>query len=275
MPYTKSGVYYTLNKNSKFAQTQAPKRAVTRGSFAMGKGYPLNRPGGALPMPTETKYFDISFQQTLATAADWTGTEVPCTNYIQSDGTTVGNYTDSALIPSAIGAGYGQINGNKYYLKKLRVRGNIICSPGADQADVSIPQTIRLCLIEDTQPQGAQAQGENVFTDMGGAAQCNFSFLAMAAGSGGRFRIVKDKFIILQPAVAGTDAANTNSVNNTGTLFKFNVNFAKPRLVQLKANSAVPTVASLSNLNYFLLAHSSLATPAAIVTGCARAYFKD
>lgn len=275
MPYTKSGIYYSLNKNAKFAQTQAPKRAVTRGSFAQGRGMTLNTPGRAMPMPTETKYFDTSFSQTVASAADWTGTEVPCTNYIQSDGTTVGAYTDSALIPSAIGAGYGQINGNKYYLKNLRCKGILLGSAASDQADVVTGTSVRLILVQDMQPQGAQAQGESIFTDMGTAFQAQFSFLAMAAGSGGRFRILKDKLYMLQPATSATDAANTCSTVRSSTHFKFNVAFKKPIQVQLKANSATPTVASLSNQNFFLLAHTTTGTGVTTISGCARAYFQD
>jgi len=229
------------------------------------------------PMPTETKYFDTSFSQTAAVAADWTGTEVPCTNYIQSDGTTVGVYTDSALIPSAIGAGYGQVNGNKYYLKKLRLKGEVSSGVASDQADVPVPVSVRLVLVEDSQPQGTQAQGEQVFTDMGSATQNNYSFLAMAAGSGGRFRILKDKQYMLQPALASTDGASTASVVRTSLQFKFSVNFGKPIQVMLKANSATPTVASLSNRNYFLLLHSAAAgaSPAVAINGVARAYYQD
>jgi len=254
--------------------TRGPRREVTRGSYAVGRGATFNRPGAPAPMPVESKYFDTSFSQTVAVTADWVDTEVPCTNYIQSDGTTVGAYTSSALIPSAIGAGYGQINGNKYYLTKLRVRGLLNPAPAVDQADVSSPMLARVSLIMDTQPQGAQAQGESIFTDMGTSAQAGMSFLAMAAGSGGRFRVLKDKFYVLQPAVAGTDGASTNSVNNTGTFFKFNINFKRPLAVQLKANSSTPTVASLSNYNIFLLAHATTG-PAVTIVGTARAVYKD
>jgi len=216
-----------------------------------------------------------TFSQSSAFAGEWTGTEIPCTCYFQSDETSVGGYTDSALIPSAIGAGYGQINGNKYYLKALRVKGAVIPSVASDQADVPASISTRIILVLDTQPQGAQAQGENVFTDMGAAAQAQFSFLAMAAGSGGRFQILKDKLFMHNPATAGTDnaAASTLSTSRTSIHFKFNVNWKKVLAVQLKANSATPTVASLSNYNIFLLAHNSAGT--ASIVGCARAYYKD
>jgi len=224
-------------------------------------------------VPVETKYFDTSFQQTISTAADWTGTEVPCTNYIQSDGTTVGAYTDSALLPSAIGAGYGQINGNKYYLKGLRIKGIVQPNVLTDQADVAPTIFSRVTVVLDTQPQGAQAQGENVFTDMGGAQQSQMSFLAMAAGSGGRFQILKDKTMTHDAGSAATDGASTNSCARQGRAFKFNYKWKKPLAIQLKANSATPTVVSLSNCNIFILAH--ITTGTGVIYGCARAYYTD
>lgn len=227
-------------------------------------------------MPPETKYFDTTYTWSIASSADWTGTEVPMTSYIQSDGTTVGAYTDSALIPSAIGAGYGQVNGNKYFLKHLRVKGEVQPQIGADQADMPLPLTCRILLVHDTQPNGAQAQGEDVLTDLGSAAQCNYSFLAMGAGSGGRFRILKDKLVRLQPAAAGTDGASTNSVIRSGSTFQFSYRPKKPIQVVLKASSSTPTVASLSNNNIFMLAHVSLGTGGtASLIGASRCYYQD
>jgi len=225
--------------------------------------------------PTETKYFDASFQGNISTAADWTGSEVPCTNYIQSDGTTVGAYTDSALIPSAIGAGYGQVSGNTFFLKKLRVRGMLLPSVTADSADVLSAASVRLSLVLDLQPNGAQAQGEQVFSDMGGGNQCSFSFLAMGAGTGGRFRILKDKIFILQPGTAGTDGASTNSVTRYGAQFNFSVNWRKALRVILKANSSTPTVASLANCNIFLVCHGGLDAGVVSISGVSRAYYTD
>lgn len=224
-------------------------------------------------MPPETKYFDVAFAQTISTAADWTASEVPCTTYVNSDGTTVSGYTDSALLPTAIGAGYGQVNGNKYFIKHLRLRGEIVPSVSGDAADVQAMSVTRLILVHDTQPNGAQAQGEEVFTDMGTSAACNYSFQAMGAGNGGRFRILKDKYFRMQPAVAGTDGTNTNSVVKSGSTFSFSYRPKKPIQVILKANSAVPTVASLSNNNIFLLAHNDAGT--VVLNGCSRVYFQD
>lgn len=267
-----------MSKRSASYGGSSAKRVMRRAPAGTYKTYrqatatPYNRPSKNLP--AETKYFDTAFTGTVAAGADWTGTEIACENYIQSDGTTVGAYTSSALIPSAIGAGYGQVNGNKYFLKKLRIKGQVVPTVRSDQADVIAATGVRIILVQDMQPNGAQAQGEDIFTDMGTTFEAHYSFLAMAAGSGGRFRILKDKFYMMQPASAGTDGANTNSTANTGFIFKMNYNFNKPIQVQLKANSATPTTASLSNCNIFLLAHATAAI-SPVMNGCARAYYCD
>ena len=211
--------------------------------------------------------------QTIASAADWTGTEVPCTEYITSDGTTLSAYTNSALIPSAVGAGYGQVVGTKYALKALRVRGQLAAAVISDSADVVAPIYVVLALVQDTQPNGAQAQGEEVFTDMGSAAQCSHSFQAMGAGSGGRFKVLKRKMFVLQPGVAGTDGASTNSVAMQGQRFEFTHQWRKPLVTCIKGNSSTPTVASLSDNNIFLLAHASASI--AVINGVSRCYYAE
>lgn len=232
-----------------------------------------SRPAQAqvIPFTEETKYFDTSFSQTVSVAADWTGTEVPCTNFVQNDGVTVGAYTDSALIPSAIGAGFGQVVGSKFHLKKMRVRGEVRATAESDQADVPVASTVRVLLVQDTRPNGLQAQGEEVFLDMGTAIQNNYCFLSMGAGQGGRFRILKDFFCVLQPAAVGTDGTNTNSTVREAAQFAFTWKPKKALKVQLKASSATPAIASLSSANIFLLAHASN-SPVSI-QGCARAYY--
>lgn len=233
---------------------------------------PLSRRRTAVPQ--EIKYFDTSFSQAAGTNADWTSTTIACSNYIQSDGTTVGAYTDAALVPSAIGAGYGQVQGNKYYLKKIRIKGEVAPIVGSDQADVNNGLSVRLTLVHDTQPNGAQATGDLVFTDMGSAAQCNYSFIAMGAGAGGRFRILDDQLIVCNQVAAGTDGTATNSVVAGKVAWHMSYTPKKPIQFVLKANASTPAIASLSNNNIFLLAHS-VGGGGATIIGCARAYFCD
>jgi len=238
------------------------------------QGISYARSRSALMQP-ETKYFDTVQSFAVGGAGDWTGTEVTCASYIQSDGVTVGAYTDSALLPSAIGTSYGQVTGNKYMVKQLRIKGEISAAAISDAADMAANQTVRIVLVHDTQPNGAQAQGEEVFTDTGSARACNYSFLAMGAGSGGRFRILKDKTYIMNMSAAGTDGTNTNSLGYNGHLFRFSYKPKKPLQVVLKANSGVPTVASLSNNNIFMLAHMGSAAPVVTLNSVCRCYYVD
>lgn len=223
----------------------------------------------------EMKHFDTSFAFTVPGGADWTGTEVACSNYIQSDGTTVGAYTDSALIPSAVGAGYGQIQGSKYLLRGVSVRGEIIFGAVSDADDMYGMKSVRLVLVQDTMPQGAQAQGESVFPDMGTAPQCNYSYLALGSGTGGRFRILADRVFTHDNIVAGTDNTNKNSLGFQGKTFRFDWRPSRPVQVNIKANSSTPTVAALSDCNIFLLAHASGATPTVTLNGAARCSYQD
>lgn len=132
----------------------------------------------------ETKYFDVGIQTTVTTAGTtWADTEVFADNYVNSSGTPAA-YTDAALIPSAQGSGYGQINGNRYKLKKIRVRGNIYAAPLVDQNDAPYPVTARLLLIMDTQPNGTQAQGETIMQDFGAAGENIHAFKAVSSASG-------------------------------------------------------------------------------------------
>jgi len=258
------------SRSNSDARPGAAKKSRKSGKSA----YMRSRRSSASLSP-ETKYFDTTFSATIDSAADWATASVPMTSYIQSDGVTVGAYTDRALIPSAVGSGYGQVVGSKYLLKKLLVKGEIGCAAAADSSDAIGSRTVRCVLVEDTQPNGAQATGDLVFTDLGAANQCNHSFMAMGASGNGRFRILKDKTFILQPGAMGTDGVNTNSVVNQGALVKMSYNPKKAKAIRIKANSATPTIASLTDSNIFMLCHASLSTPAFVFTGAARAYYVD
>jgi len=146
----------------------------------------------------------------------------------------------------------------------------------ADTPDSPLdPVHVRVVLVQDTQPNGAQALGSSVFTDIGNSGQVNFSFLAMGAGGNGRFRILKDKTYVIQPAVI-TVLPNTNYATSfTGTKFSLGYKFNKPLAVRIATNSSTPTVASLTDNNIFMLAHASAALPEVSLTSAARAYYMD
>lgn len=241
---------------------QSAGKAAAAARRAVAKQLRMVRP--------ETKYFDTAIEgHSIATGADWSGTEVPCDVYVQSDGTTVGAYTDSALIPSATGTGYGQIVANKYMLKKIRIRGHVQASVATAAATASAARSYRIVLIMDTAPNGSQMQGEDIFTDLGGADPCNYSFRQMGQVNQ-RFRILRDKVIHSQATAAANDTtATTVSTAFERVPFDIVYTFKKPIEVHV-LNGSTPATSQLSNCNIFLLAHGN---GTGVITVASRAYY--
>jgi len=227
----------------------------------------------------ERKYFDVGINAAItAGGASWTGTEVPCANYVPSNGGNPAVYTDSSLIPSEQGSGYGQIVGQKYNLDKIRVKGFVSIPTLTDQADIPPGAVCRLVLVMDTQCNGTQAQGEAILQDVG-ALQENVNCFTKVGSASGRYRILKDKTVTLNVSAVGTDAANTNSCGFNIAQFKLSHRFAKPPLVQILANvgGGIPATSALINYNVFLLCYC--AGPAAVTTvsvlAASRCYYTD
>jgi len=232
------------------------------------------RPRSSYTASREHKWADFAFQGVVSAVADWTGTEVPCTGYIASDATTLTSYTSPSFLPAGRGVGYGQVVGSSYYLDKVRVRGSLSVGALADQADVVSPSVVRLVLVMDTRAEGVQAQGEDVFPDMGNQAQCNYSFQFMAKNAD-RFKILADKTITVQPAVAGTDGANTLSVSGQVRTWKMSHAFKKPPRVVVSGSDSSNGVAQLQNYNVFLLAHCDNTAHEPTLYACARVYYHE
>jgi len=248
-----------------------------------GVDYPMSYPPPRAYNPTyqrqramgEVKYFDVGINAAVTTAGTtWADTEVPADNYVNSSGAPAA-YTDSCLVPTAQGSGYGQVNGNKYLLKTLRVKGSLYYAGFAGLTAVQSPIPVRLVLVMDLMPSGSQAQGEDVFQDFGATPENAYSFLRMASG-GGRYQILKDKIVTLNPVVAANDAAaSTVSMIYNQPHFKFAV---KPnKEVQIKTGNATPTIAGTVNCNIFLLAYAYFGSSAQAITvqACSRAYYVD
>lgn len=257
--------------------SKAKKRAVARyGASAVRKYHSSS-------FAPETKYFDTAFSAAVTGAGtDWSSTEVPMTSYINSSG-AVAAYTDSAMIPSAVGSGYGQVMGNKYKLKALRVKGTLAVAVTTNSATIPEARISRLLLVMDKQPNGAQAQGEDVLQDMGGAINNLDSFMRVSEGAGRRFAILGDRkfkhesMIAQRSQTLATDPITASS-NYQLQSFKFAYAPKTPLEVQIKSGNAAPTIAGLVNTNIFLLAlgiTNAGSVIAVTVSGNARAYFCD
>jgi len=258
-------------------QQQAAFRAGQQGAFIYGGG-------GA--MAKETKYFDVGINTAVTTAGTtWADTEVPADNYVNSSGSPAA-YTDCTLIPTAQGTGYGQVVGQRYQLKKLRVRGDVATAVSSTGTSVSGPLSVRLMLVMDTQPigsagAGGQAQGEEIMQDFGDTPENAYSFQRVAAATG-RFRVLKDFLCVLQPLVAVNDAAATTvSTSRSAAQFSFQYRPKTPLQIQIRNGNATPTVAGVQSHNIFLLAYAYTsaagqgAATAVTIKAASRCYYAD
>lgn len=262
-----------------FRQKYYPGVPVSDRSLARAKQIAKRRPARPVKILYglgETKYFDCGINAAITgNGATWADTEVPCDNYVSSTGAAAA-YTDSCLIPTAQGSAYGQVDGQRYKLKKLRVRGQVSVGTSTTQASMIGPALVRILLVMDTRPNGTQAQGEDVLQDYGAALENVYSFQRVASQSG-RFRILKDKFFTLNPSAAFNDAAATGTVGVNGTTFKFTYQPTIPLVVDIANGQATPAVAGAISHNIFMLCMGVRGASAVAVTVAAasRCYFSE
>lgn len=273
--------YGARQYRSGYKQTKARGQMVTKDQKAQRQAFLASRRPQTIPRAfvkaatPETRYFDVGINTACLTAGTtWADTEVPADFYVNSAGSPAA-YTDSTLIPTAQGTAYGQVTGNRYKLKKVRVRGRLSVGVTTGQTGVLNPCSVRVLLVCDYQPNGAQAQGEIIMQDFGAAPENEHSFLSMAEAPG-RFQILSDKTYLMNPATAVNNAAGTTVSQNYNDV-KFKCVYA-PRVpvdVMIKNGNATPTVAGCVSHNIFLLCYASSYTAALSVTmvAASRAYY--
>lgn len=226
--------------------------------------------------PAETKYFDTTFSATVPATADWAASNIPMTSFLNNQGALTA-YTDSPIIPSSNGSGYGEVVGNKYLLKAVRCRGELQITAVSAQAVALQNPMVRVVLVLDTQPNGAQETGPNVFTDLGGAPQCNYSFQQMAAGMPGRFKILGSVTKSIVHSINWNDAAGTGTSVFCKEPFEFTKAWKRGLKICIKSNAGgTPAIANYTDASIFLMAHSAAAAGyVCTIVGANRAYYID
>jgi len=283
-PYKKTVTVEGMRKSRGAALQRTRAERITDRPRGQGQRLSVRAAAyGAALAAQETKYFDCGINTSVTwSGADWASSEVPCDNYVNSSGSPAA-YTDSALIPSANGSGYGQVSGTKYKLKALRVRGHISAASLAGQGPpLPGPITVRVMLVHDLMPNGAQAQGEDILQDVGVAAENLFAFLRIPNGLG-KYKILKDELVTLQPAAAVLETvAQTQNMAWQDHQFSFTCKWPQGHDVMIKANNATPAIAGLINCNMFLLVAavsqtggSTFAAQAINIVAASRAYYVD
>lgn len=167
----------------------------------------------------ETKFFDVEADQD-AFAVSWATMEPATTN----------------LTAVAQGDGESNRDGRRYAIKSIHLKGHVE-APAVESNPAPVPdQLTRICLVWDTQTNGAQLTATDVMD--GGQTVDVLSFRNLQFTK--RFRVLYDKTIMLPVGTANTNEGSINLFANAliRRSFKFNKTFDPPIQVTMSGTGA-------------------------------------
>ncbi len=211
----------------------------------------------------EMKYFDTERSATAVPAStNWTATEFP---------PNVG--TPTTLCNPVVGAAINNRIGRKIKVHKIRVKGVLNVPAQANITAGDAAALCRLAFVCDSQSNGAQAQGETIFTDptTDTALQAVNAFQSLA--NLGRFKVIKDKMINLQNPNLSYDGTNMEA-QGISIPFKFSVLYRTPVTVSFNATNG-GTIADIVDFSWCVYAMCTSADLAPTITYNGRAYYKE
>lgn len=273
--------------NTKEAAARRKRQRIDESAFIVPRGHQGGTSVIAPPPPprlmrqsmAETKYFDCVFSDsfTPASATTWAGCEISMSKYRNNVG-VLAAYTNNSILPTSQGSGYGEVNGTRYELKKVRVRGHVVpANHPTGLSNIATSIVSRILLVLDTQPNLGQAQAEEVMADSYTYGQCN-SLMKVSDGTG-RFRILKEAKFEHDPIPQWDPVAATMETAYGAKYFQLDHKFQTPLKVTFKGEGGgVPSGDRNYNYNIFLIAvclHVTQLTHACTWEGYTRAYYTD
>jgi hypothetical protein len=209
------------------------------------------------------KYFDTERSSTaLPASADWTGTEFP---------PNVG--TPTTLVCPTVGSAINQRIGRDIYVHKISIKGIFAVPAQANQTATDGGCLIRYALVEDSQANSTQCQGEQIFAAPTTAAATMSISSHMSLANFGRFRILKDKMIKLDNPNLSWDGSN---MEQQGMIkpFKLKHKFKKPCKVTFNATNG-GTISDVVNYTWTPIINATNIDLAPVVVYNARVYYKE
>ncbi len=256
-------VGYTLGSGV----TYAGSRMISQGTLMGGgtgarRGYTtVPRTRGWAGLTSEMKYFDSERTSVaIGSTTDWTATE--------KDPVTL-----NTLFVPVKGTGINERIGRKVAVYKIKVRGLIIIAAQANQTAMDAQPLIRIALVQDTQTNAAQAQGEQIFQDPTTASANNAVLSFQSLDNLGRFNVLKDKFMALGDPNAAYDGTN---IEVGGLVRKFQLfhEFRKPVEVHFNATDG-GTVADIVDNSWHVITNANTTALAPSIVYQCRVSYKD
>lgn len=221
------------------------------------KPYQPQKRALARTLGVEQKYFDVAVGFTVASSNDWSGTEV------------------GADMPQLVqGDDIVNRNGRKVQLQRVMFRGTVMTSATSAGTTVTGPNTVRVVLVLNKQPNTASMDGENVMGLNGGTAANSSVAIHMFQGiqGFGRFKIVDDIMINLDVNAAANNAsATTVSAASVEKSFTLSYRPKKPLIIEYAG-----TGTAIPNTNSFnILTNAEALGYQPSLQGVIRFYFTD
>lgn len=213
------------------------------------KGYTtVARTRGWAAVPGEMKYFDSARSSIpIPASVDWTATEFPPNQTAP---------VNTCFAPVK-GAGINERIGRSVNVHKIKIRGSIFVPAQINQVASDAASQIRLLLVQDTQTNATQAQGEEIMMAPLAATAYQSVNCFQSLASLGRFRTLKDRtFTVQQPPMAydGTNMEQGGVIKP----FKFTHTFKKPVKVTFNATNG-GTIADIVDNSWSIYACANVA----------------
>uniref|UniRef100_UPI0040489AF4 capsid/nuclear shuttle family protein n=1 Tax=Aliarcobacter sp. TaxID=2321116 RepID=UPI0040489AF4 len=221
-------------------QVALPARRGRRDSFALRN----MRTGGLLGI--ETKFLDTSYDPAALAA----GTDCSAGEHPPNQGCV------GCLTAPAQGDSSSERDGNKIVVKSILLQGTINIAAQAAQSTADVAPTIMVCLVQDTQTNGAQLASENVFTNPSANATLapspnrNMSYTA-------RFKVLKMRKFQMPILPMTNDTGETGGVIQSGYTKHFKLSWKGLMPVTFTTGSTTADIANVTNNSVQVVAFCS------------------
>lgn len=235
---------------STFSRSGYKTVARTRGVYAKG----------------EMKYFD-SVREIVAipSTTTWAGTVLDPNVY------PVANM--NCLFAPTNGAGISQRIGKACKVVKIKITGLVTTPNQVNQVAADAACMIRILLVQDMQTNATQMTGTQLMTSPGVASVALAPLTHQNVDNFGRFRVLKDKKILIQDPNMAWDGTN---IEQGGQLRQFKMNYKCRVPINVRFNATNGgTVADIVDHSFHVLAISSNADLTPYLSYACRVCFKE
>ncbi len=216
----------------------------------------------------EMKYYDTErTSKAIPASTDWTGTEF---------NPDVPNATSTLCAPAS-GSAINERIGRDVKLMKLNINWQIQTPTQTGVTAGDFGTNIRLIVVQDTQTNAAQAQGEVIMQQPATASSDHPPNSFMSLVNLGRFKILSDQHLVLEnPNAAATTATANQAQQGLILQGQIRLNFKQPVTIKFNATgTANGAIADIVDNSFSVYATCSSAGMAPVLVYQARAYYKE